>query len=666
MSGSVIELGMVATALSLVLAIVCIAASIYGASTQQPVFNQVARQALLANFVLVTLGCFTVVWSFVQNDFSVAYVAQNSNTHLPLIYRLTALWGAHEGSLLLWLWFLTLYSALVVLFHWKTHPRSMPYVMATLAAVQVGFQVLILFLSSPFTELIPAPAEGRELNPLLQDPGLIIHPPMLYLGYVGFVVPFAFAVAALIRGNAGAEWVVATRRWTLFAWLALTSGIMLGGYWAYYELGWGGYWAWDPVENASLMPWLTGTALLHSIMAQENRNLFRSWNAFLAITTFALSLLGTFLVRSGVLTSVHAFAVDPTRGTYLLAFLGIVTLGGFGLLIFRADTLRSNARLDGSLSRESTLLFNNLFLVVATATVFLGTLYPLAVEVMADERITVAAPYFNKTVLPIMVAIVWLMAIGPVVPWRKSNLTRLRKLMAGPICAALVCLLTGWFFGVRALLPLLALAGIGCVLASIALDTWRSTKARIDISGKSWFAGLIATALWNRRRYGGFIVHLGVTIVVFGILASGLFQETKTVAVAPGEQFKIGAYTLTFDGLEQVQGPNWAALQANVQVFSGPDDAGLMQPQRRTYPRGGMTTTESAIRSTFSGDLYLVVGEELGGGRASLRAYFIPLVGWIWVGWLVMIVGSLFALSQARTYAAPARTAPDVAEAANP
>lgn len=527
MSGSFIELGMVATALSLVLAIVCIAASIYGASTQQPVFNQVARQALIANFVLVTLSGFTVVWSFVQNDFSVAYVAENSNTRLPLIYRLTALWGAHEGSLLLWLWFLTLYSALVVLIHWKTHPRSMPYVMATLAAVQVGFQVLILFLSSPFTELIPAPAEGRELNPLLQDPGLIIHPPMLYLGYVGFVVPFAFAVAALIRGNAGAEWVVATRRWTLFAWLALTSGIMLGGYWAYYELGWGGYWAWDPVENASLMPWLTGTALLHSIMAQENRNLFRSWNAFLAITTFALSLLGTFLVRSGVLTSVHAFAVDPTRGTYLLAFLGIVTLGGFGLLIYRADTLRSNARLDGSLSRESTLLFNNLFLVVAAATVFLGTLYPLVVEVMADERITVAAPYFNKTVLPIMVAVVWLMAIGPVVPWRKSNLTRLRKLMAGPLCAALVCLLIGWFFGVRALLPLLALAGIGCVLASIALDTWRSTKARIDISGKTWFAGLIATALWNRRRYGGFIVHLGVTIVVFGILASELSRKRK-------------------------------------------------------------------------------------------------------------------------------------------
>ncbi len=664
MSGSLIELGMVATVLSLALAITCIVASIAGANAQRPALVQVARHALLANFALVTLSCFTVIWSFVQNDFSVAYVAQNSNTRLPLIYRITALWGAHEGSLLLWLWFLTLFAALVVVIHSQTHPRSMPYVMATLGAIQVGFQALILFLSSPFTELIPAPLEGRELNPLLQDPGLIIHPPMLYLGYVGFVVPFAFAIAALIRGSAGAEWVLATRRWTLFAWCALTSGIMLGGYWAYYELGWGGYWAWDPVENASLMPWLTGTALLHSIMAQESRNLFRGWNAFLAITTFALSLLGTFLVRSGVLTSVHAFAVDPTRGAYLLIFLGVVTLGGFGLLILRADALRSNARLDGALSRESTLLFNNLFLVVAAATVFCGTLYPLVAEVIAGERITVAAPYFNKAVLPVMVALVWLMAIGPVVPWRKTNMARLKQLMFGPFCAAALCLPLGWAFGVRALLPLLALAGIGCVLASIAADIWRSTNARIAISGEPWLSGLTSLALWNRRRYGGFVVHLGVTAIVFGILASGLFQETKTVALSPGERFEIGGYTLEFAGLEQVQGPNWTARQANVRAFAGSEQVELMQPQRRTYPRGQMTTTEFAIRSTLSGDLYLVIGEELGNGRASLRAYFIPLVGWIWTGWLIIILGSLFALSQGRTQHAPVRAASGLAEAA--
>ena len=666
MSGSLIELGMVATVLSLALAIVCIVTSIAGATTNRPIFAQVARQALLANFVLVSLGCFTVIWSFVQNDFSVAYVAQNSNTRLPLIYRITALWGAHEGSLLLWLWFLTLFSALVVLIHSSTHARSMPYVMATLGGVQVGFQVLILFLSSPFTELIPAPLEGRELNPLLQDPGLIIHPPMLYLGYVGFVVPFAFAISALIRGSAGAEWVLATRRWTLFAWFALTSGIMLGGYWAYYELGWGGYLAWDPVENASLMPWLTGTALLHSIMAQESRNLFRGWNAFLAITTFALSLLGTFLVRSGVLTSVHAFAVDPTRGAYLLFFLGTVTLGGFGLLIMRADALRSNARLDGALSREATLLFNNLFLVVAAATVFFGTLYPLVAEVIAGERITVAAPYFNKAVLPIMVAIVWLMAIGPVVPWRKTNIARLRRLMFVPVCVAALFLALGMLVGIYTALPLFALAGIGCVLASIAVDIWRSTQARVAITGESWIRGLTSLALWNRRRYGGFIVHLGVVAVVFGILASGLFQETKTLALAPGERFEIGGYTLEFNGLEQAEGPNWAARQANVRTFIGSDEVEQMQPQRRNYPKGQMTTTESAIRSTLGGDLYVVLGDELGNGRASLRAYFIPLVGWIWAGWFIIIFGSLFALSQGRAQMVPARVGPEVAKAATP
>jgi len=666
MSGSLIEIGMAATALAFVLALICVAFAIAGSLARRPAFVNVARQALLANLALVTIAAATIVWSFVQNDFSVAYVAQNSNTRLPVIYRLTALWGAHEGSLLLWLWLLTLYSALVVILHWESHPRSMPHVMATLAAVQVGFLALILFLSSPFTELHPAPAEGRELNPLLQDPGLIIHPPLLYLGYVGFVVPFAFAISALVRGSAGAEWVVATRRWTLFAWLSLTSGIMLGGYWAYYELGWGGYWAWDPVENASLMPWLTGTALLHSVMAQEKRNLFRGWNAFLAIATFALSLLGTFLVRSGVLTSVHAFAVDPTRGAYLLVFLAVVTLGGFGLLVARAEALRSDARLDGSLSRETSLLFNNLFLMVATATVFIGTLYPLVIEVIAGERITVAAPYFNKVVLPIMVAIVMLMALGPMLPWRKSSLAQMRRLMTVPFLAGVAAIALSFALGVRDIIALLALSAIGIVLASIAFDIRRSVGARIAVSGESWWRGLKTLALWNRRRYGGFLVHIGVTLVTFGIVASGLFLETKTVVLSQGDRFEIGGYTLRFDGVVPVAGPNWAARQANLDVSYGATHVGVFEPQRRNYPRGEMTTTESAILSTVSGDLYLVIGEELSGNRASIRAYYIPLVNWIWAGWIVMILGSLFALSQARSEAPATKRAAGSAMAVKP
>lgn len=666
MSGSLIELGMTASVLALLLSAVATVLALLGARLGRPAYVLVGRQALLANFALVTLACFTVVWSFVQNDFSVAYVTQNSNTRLPLVYRLTALWGAHEGSLLLWVWFLTLYSALAVVWHWGTHPRSMPYVIATLGGVQLGFLALIVFLSSPFVELHPPPMEGRELNPLLQDPGLIIHPPLLYLGYVGFVVPFAFAIAALARGSAGAEWVIAIRRWTLFAWLALTSGIMVGGYWAYYELGWGGYWAWDPVENASLLPWLTGTALLHSVMAQEKRNLFRGWNTSLAISTFSLSLLGTFLVRSGVLTSVHSFAVDPWRGMYLLVFLAVVTLGGFGLLIARVDTLRTAARLDGTLSREAALLFNNLFLIVTAATVFVGTLYPLAVEVFTGIRLTVAAPYFNKVVLPIMVALVMLMSIGPVIPWRRASAKEIRRFLTVPgLCAAILVGIAA-ALGVRGLVPLAAVAGMGLVIANIAVDVAGAVANRSAVSGKSYAASLIWLALWNRRRYGGLVVHIGVVIVAFGILASGLFLETKTVALSPNDRFEINGHTLVFKGLSTVEGPNWTARQADVEVFRDGASLGFLSPQRRNYPRGDMVTTESAIRTTLAGDLYVVIGEELGDGRASIRAYSIPLVAWIWCGWLVITLGSLFALSQGRQRTRPVAAASSSREVVAP
>jgi cytochrome c-type biogenesis protein CcmF len=384
-------------------------------------------------------------------------------------------------------------------------------------------------------------------------------------------------------------------------------------------------------------------------MAQERRNLFRGWNASLAITTFALSLLGTFLVRSGVLTSVHSFAVDPWRGLYLLAFLAVVILGSFGLLIMRVDTLRANARLDGSLSREATLLFNNLFLIVTAATVFVGTLYPLAAEVFTGARLTVAAPYFNTVVIPIMVALVALMAIGPVMPWRKAGLNEIKRLLLVPGLVAVVAVAIAIALGVRGVVPLAAVAGMALVLASISVDVRRSVGARSKISGQPFLSSLSSLALWNRRRYGGLIVHVGIVIIAFGILASGLFTESKTIAMSPGDQFEIGGYTLTFKGAGVVEGPNWTARQADVDVTRGEKWIGVMQPQRRTYPRGNMTTTEAAIRSTLAGDLYIVVGEQLGGSLTSIRAYYIPLVCWIWGGWLVVIAGALFALSQGRS-----------------
>ncbi|MGB3864724.1 MAG: heme lyase CcmF/NrfE family subunit, partial [Xanthobacteraceae bacterium] len=432
MSANLIKLGLSAIAIAFVLSLFAMAAAAVAARGNRPAFLVSARHALIVNAVLVSLAAFTLIWSFVVADFSVLYVAENANSRLPLLYRITGMWGAHEGSLLLWLWYLCMFSMIAVIVHWRDHPLSMPWIIATLAAVQAGFIGFIIFLSSPFREILPAPPDGRDLNPLLQDPGLAFHPPLLYMGYVAFAVPFAFAVASLIRGHAGPEWVRAVRRWTLFAWTALTSGIMLGGYWAYYELGWGGYWAWDPVENASLLPWLTGTAFLHSIMAQDRRGLFRSWNVFLIVTTFALSLLGTFLVRSGVLTSVHSFAVDPGRGTYMLVFLAVVMVIGYGLVILRAERLAGTGDIESVWSREAMLLVNNLFLVSAAAVVLLGTLYPLIVEAVSGDRVTVGAPYFNKATVPMMVAVVFLMGIGPMVPWRRIAARRLRDMLRLP------------------------------------------------------------------------------------------------------------------------------------------------------------------------------------------------------------------------------------------
>lgn len=649
MTGSAIDLGMAATALALALAVLAVVFSLYGERAGRPAFVAVSRQALYANFFLITLAMATVVAAFVVQDFSVLYVAQNSNSRLPFIYRLSALWGAHEGSLLLWLWYLVLFSALAVFIHRRSHPRSMPYIVATLAAIQIGFLSLILFLSSPFTEVFPPLPDGRDLNPLLQDPGLIFHPPLLYLGYVGFSVPFAFAIAALIRGRADAEWVVATRRWTLFAWMGLTSGIMLGGYWAYYELGWGGYWAWDPVENASLMPWLTGTAFLHSVMAQERRGLFGGWNLFLVITTFSLSLLGTFLVRSGVLTSVHAFAVDPARGLYILIFLGFVLAGGFGLFILRVERLRGRQSLEAATSREATLLYNNLFLLVAMVTVFVGTLYPLAVEVVADERLTVAAPYFNQVMPPILIAVVLLMGIGPVVPWRRATARRLVKRFVGPFAVGLACTAALALAGVHNLLALAALLAVFFTLAATLLDVLLAARTRAG----SWKPLALTVAFvrllrMNRRRYGGLTVHLGVLLIALGILGSGVFRETVTLSLQPGERFAVGDYLLTYRGIEGVEGPNYTARRARFGLSRDGVPLEELRPERRNYPGGEMVTTEAAIRSTPLADLYLVVGDEQSDKRISVRAFHNPLVGWIWFGWLVIGFGAALAFSHGR------------------
>ncbi|HEY4484882.1 MAG TPA: heme lyase CcmF/NrfE family subunit, partial [Nitrospiria bacterium] len=390
-----IEIGHLSVVIALVLSIVGIAAPLFGLKTLNPDWVRVGRQAITLNFFLISVGMAAMIHAFVTNDFSVKYVMSTSNSKLPIFYKVAGLWGGHEGSLLLWVWILSIYSTIAVWLHWRTQPAVMPYLVSIQSMIMSGFLSLIVFLSSPFERIYPVPLNGKDLNPLLQDPAMVVHPPMLYLGYVGFSIPFAFAMSALLSGRLGEEWIKVTQRWTLVAWMSLTTGILMGGYWAYYELGWGGYWGWDPVENASFMPWLVGTAFLHSVMVQEKRKMFKVWNLFLIIVTFSLSLIGTFLVRSGVLSSVHTFATDPGRGLYILIFLAIMMLFGFGTLILRSGKMRSHVEMDSILSRESAFLFNNLFFLVAAATVFLGTLYPLLMETLKTAKVSLGPPYYN-------------------------------------------------------------------------------------------------------------------------------------------------------------------------------------------------------------------------------------------------------------------------------
>ena len=643
-----IEHGMIATTVALALAIAAFVFSLSGRAYNRPSYIAVARQMMYVNVVLVTLAIATIVHAFVAKDFSVLYVAQNSNSRLPLIYRMTALWGAHEGSLMLWLWYLTVFSALATYLHHKTHPLSMSYIIATLSAIQIAFLSFILFLSSPFTEITPPLAEGRDLNPLLQDPGLIFHPPLLYMGYVGFSVPFAFAIAGLARGRLGTEWVVATRKWMLFSWFALTSGIMLGGYWSYYELGWGGYWAWDPVENASFMPWLTATALLHSVMAQERRQLFGGWNVFLIIATFCLSLMGTFLVRSGILTSVHAFAVDPGRGAFILAFLALVLLTSFGLFIWRSDLLKNEAGIVSLFSRESALLYNNLMFLVALFTVFLGTMLPLIAEFFTDERVTVGPPYFNLVMAPIMLLVLVLMAVGAVIPWRRASAKLIRKSFALAAACAIASMAILWAFGIHQFLALIASAIVVFAVVATLSDVIRAASIRAHAMDTHFFAGLWDLLSSNPRRYGGLIVHLGVLLICIGLIGSGIFKEAQTLVLAPGDRFTVGEYTVEFAGINNSEGPNYAARQASLTLFRNDKKITNLTTEKRSYPRGNMVTTEAAIYTTLLEDVYLVLGGESTDGKVSIRAYRNPLVSWIWIGWLVICIGTAVAFTRTR------------------
>jgi cytochrome c-type biogenesis protein CcmF len=583
-------------------------------------------------FIAISYACLT--YSFLVNDFSVRYVASTSNTQLPLLYKISGVWGAHEGSLLLWALLLSSWTFVVSIFS-KSIPKIMlARVLSVMGMVSVGFISFMLFTSNPFTRLFPAPIDGRSLNPLLQDPGLAIHPPMLYMGYVGFSVAFAFSIAAMIDGKLDAAWARWVRPWTNIAWVFMTLGIALGSWWAYYELGWGGWWFWDPVENASLMPWLVGTALIHSLAVTEKRAAFKSWTVLLAIFAFSLSLLGTFLVRSGVLTSVHAFATDPARGVFILVFLIIVVGGSLVLYAWRAPALRSVGQFS-VVSRETGLLLNNVVLVTMAGTVLLGTLYPLVLDALGVGKISVGPPYFNQVTLWLAIPLFFAMGLGFFLRWKKDSLERLKSKVIVPFAIVLV-------FAV--LLPLLfapeqkGLTFIGLILAS-----WVAFTALLWLLNSKTSPFKLPASTW-----GAVIAHLGMAVMVTGITLTSVYSHEKDVRLAPGESYQVGDYEFRLIGVKEIRRDNYIAYQGIVEASQDGQHIALMHPEKRTYSQSSMPMTEAAIDAGLFRDLFVALGEPLGQGSWSLRIYHKPFVRWIWMGALIMAFGGLLAATDKR------------------
>ena len=598
--------------------------------------------------------------TFVLNDFSVLYVASHSNSALPLAYRIAGVWGGHEGSLLLWAMMLCLWMAAVARFSRHLPLPMVARILGVMGWVAVGFLLFTLVTSNPFERLFPAPLDGRDLNPLLQDPGMVIHPPMLYMGYVGFSVAFAFAVAALIGGNLDAQWARWTRPWTLAAWMFLTIGIALGSWWAYYELGWGGWWFWDPVENASFMPWLVGTALIHSLAVTEKRGAFKSWTVLLAILAFSLSLLGTFLVRSGVLSSVHAFATDPRRGLFILAFLIVVIGSSLALYAWRAPKVGLGARF-AALSRESLLLGNNVMLVVATAAVLLGTLYPLVLDALGLGKISVGPPYFDTVFMPLMVPVVFLMGVGPLARWKQASVPELAvRLRWAAGTAVVAALASGWLAGRISPVSTLGLLMGWWVVASIATDLWDRVRPR---DGAGMFA---RAALLPRSVLGMMAAHLGIAVFIFGVTMVRTYEVERDVRMLPGDSTTIEGHVFTLRGLRELDGPNYRAVQAWVEVTRNGSKVADMLPEKRVYRVQRNPMTEAAIDTGFTRDLYVALGEPVEGGAWILRLYYKPFVDWIWGGALLMALGGLLAATDRRYRAPVTRAASHAPAAASP
>jgi len=640
------EIGQLALALAFVVALSQAIVPLVGAHRGDATLMAYARRAALMQFALVATAFGCLAASFLASDFSVLNVAQNSYSALPTPYKLAASWGSHEGSLLLWALMLAGWSAAVALRSRNLPAPMLARVLAVMGLVAVGFLAFLLLTSNPFERLVPPAPEGRDLNPLLQDPGMVIHPPLLYMGYVGFSVAFAFAIAALIGGRLDASWARWSRPWTTVAWCFLTLGIMLGSAWAYYELGWGGWWFWDPVENASFMPWLVGTALIHSLAVTEKRGTFKSWTVLLAIVAFSLSLLGTFLVRSGVLTSVHAFATDPARGVFVLAFLVIVIGGSLTLYAARAGAVGGGASF-APVSRESMLLANNILLIVAMASVLLGTLYPLFLDALDAGKISVGPPYFEAVFGPLMAPLVFLMGVGPVASWRRAELPTLWVRLRWALGVAIACALV---------LPFVLGRWSPLVAAGLFLALW-VVAATVSIVVQRFRTMPRATFTEKLRAnasswYGMLLAHLGIAVFIVGVTLVKGYEVERDVRLDPGQAVEVGGYAFTFKGIEEKPGPNYQALVGTVDVRRGGELIEVLHPEKRIYRASGQTMTEAAIDTRLIGDLYVSLGEpvtEAGhAGAWGVRIYVKPFIDWIWFGCLMMALGGFFAVADRR------------------
>ncbi|EJW10177.1 Cytochrome c heme lyase subunit CcmF [Rhodovulum sp. PH10] len=637
------ELGHYALVLALALALAQAIVPLAGVRTGDAALMSVARPTALAQLLFAALAFAALTICYVQSDFSVLNVAENSHSTMPLIYKITSVWGNHEGSMLLWVLILALFGALLAQFGRNIPLDLQAASLAVQAVIAVSFYLFVLLTSNPFTRLAQPPFEGRDLNPILQDPGLAIHPPLLYVGYVGFSVAFSFAAAALLIGRIDAAWARWVRPWTLTAWIFLTLGIAMGSYWAYYELGWGGWWFWDPVENASLMPWLAGTALLHSALVMEKRDALKVWTVLLAILTFSLSLIGTFLVRSGVLTSVHAFATDPTRGVFILAILVMFIGGSLTLFAWRAPMLRQGG-LFAPISREGSLVFNNLFLTTGCATVFVGTLYPLALEATTGDKISVGAPFFDMTFGPLMVPLLIAVPFGPLLAWKRGDiLGAAQRLLAAAALAILALGVTFMIQGKSVLAPF----GIGLAVFVIV-------GALTDVAERT---ALFRTSLANslrravglpRSAWGTAVAHVGLGVMLLGIVGESQWNIERIVAMKAGDTTTVGRYELTLDGMQQRAGPNFTEVLVNFTVREGGAVVTTLSPSKRAFASRQMATTEAALMRHGVSQLYVSLGDVGEDGTVAVRAYDKPLVLLIWLGTLVMAVGGGLSLSDRR------------------